>query len=299
MLYPDDRGAPLDGQRAARGPVRPARGGLEDRLVQPLVDTPREHVDLAAERRHRGTVLVVVGRRRRRELGRGDVQVIGVDVDGRAAPGLVVVALVLLDPLVVRPVGVGDHRVGHGGDAVPAGEPDIVGPGLEGGAVVDADQVADPGADARVDARQVAQLVQPCRPAAQEGEHRLAAGGVGGGVGLHVEVDGAAGADPQQAPAGHRVLRGGPALRPGGGPQRELWRCGRSARSGAPRSYRGAWPGRTGPPRDDRGTPRGRRSGRRRRGCGRGPPPATRSAPRPCNRDRSPAWWLATAPGRK
>src|SRR6266540_2653720 len=50
-----------------------------------------------------------------------------------AAPGLVVETLVLLDPLVVRPVGVGDHRVGHGGDAVPAGEPDVVGPGLERG----------------------------------------------------------------------------------------------------------------------------------------------------------------------
>src|SRR6266542_3140332 len=70
------------------------------------------------------------------------------------------------------PAGVGDHRVGHGGDAVPAGEPDVVGPGLERGGVVDADQVADPGAGARVGARQVAQLVQPCRPAAQEGEHR-------------------------------------------------------------------------------------------------------------------------------
>ena len=69
------------------------------------------------------------------------------------------------------------------------------------------------GVRAGVDAGDVAAVVQPLGPGAQEGAGRRQAGGVGVRVRLHVEVDRVAAAEAERVELHDRVVRGGDALR--------------------------------------------------------------------------------------
>src|SRR5205085_9555983 len=86
--------------------------------------------------------------------GCGAVDVVVVDVEGDTAPGLVVSAVVLMDSLMVCPIGGRYRRIAGGLLAVPVGDPDVVRFG-EAAAVL-RDQVNDSGASAAVHAGQIA-----------------------------------------------------------------------------------------------------------------------------------------------
>src|SRR5581483_9763593 len=102
------------------------------------------------------------------------------------AVGVVVTARVLMEALMVGPVGGGDVGTGGALLAVPFGVPDLVGLGVAAAVLVD--QIGDAGVRAAVDARRVAMGVQLGRPRAQEGQHRRGVGLVAA-VALHVVVD--------------------------------------------------------------------------------------------------------------
>ncbi len=111
---------------------------------------------------------VVFGGRQGRGSDGRPVDVVVVDVDRRAAVGLVVAAAVLVDALVPGPGVGGDDRVGGVLLPVPVGDPEVV--GLD---VVAADlggEVGDPGGAAAVDAGEVAERVQLLGPGFEEGE---------------------------------------------------------------------------------------------------------------------------------
>ena len=160
------------------------------------------------------------GRRRRRQRGRDAPRRVGrravdevvVDVDRDLAVGLVVAALVLVQALVVRPVGRRDVGARDRLLVVPLGKPDVV--GLEEGRAVLRDQVGDAGAGAAVDARQVALGVELRGPRRQEGEDRRRVGR-GPRVALHVVVNGVAGRNPDALRVRHGIDRGRGALRGG------------------------------------------------------------------------------------
>ena len=134
-----------------------------------------------------------------------EIQVVPVDVDGHPAPCLVMTTDVLLHPAAGPPAVLAEVRRGRVGPAVPPRDPDPVrehdqaGP-LDPG-VVERLQ-ARPGG--RVDAGDVAELVQPGRPAAEEPQRRLAAGGVGDVEALEVVPQRAPGGDAQRLGVDHR-----------------------------------------------------------------------------------------------
>ena len=105
----------------------------------------------------------------------------------------------MVAPGARREVGV--ERVGV---AVPVGEPEVV--RLPVDAAEPAGEVGDPRGAAAVDAGVVAERVQAGRPRFEEGQRR-AAGARRAAVALHVEVDRAAFADPDQARLVDRVGR--------------------------------------------------------------------------------------------
>ena len=121
-------------------------------------------------------------------------------------------AAVLMQSLVVGPVGRRDVAARGRLLVVPLGKPDVVGLGIR--RAVLRDQVGDARARAAVDAREVALRVQLRGPSRQEREHR---GGVGRGprIVLHVVVDGVAGRNPNPLRVGDGVDRGCGALRRG------------------------------------------------------------------------------------
>ncbi|CAB4690283.1 unannotated protein [freshwater metagenome] len=127
-------------------------------------------------------------------------------------------ALVLLDAVARPPPVLGDvggARVGH---AVPARDPDPVGQ-VEAAGSLDTRlvELADAGAGAGVDARDVAELVQPRGPPREEGQGGLAAVGVGGVEALEVVPQRAALDDAERLGVDDGGLRLGAAHLDGGG----------------------------------------------------------------------------------
>ena len=109
-----------------------------------------------------------------------EIQVVPVDVDGHPAPCLVMTTMVLLHPSARPPAVLAEVRRWRCPPAVPPRDPDAVGEHDQAGPL-DPGVVErlDAGADGGVDAGDVAELVQPGRPAAEEPQRRLAAVRVG------------------------------------------------------------------------------------------------------------------------
>ena len=110
-----------------------------------------------------------------------------VDVQRGAAPLLGMRPGVLVQPLMVWPVGARQVGVAKHRLAIPVGGPDVV-RARRSTALVRGDEVFDPGSRAGVDPRNVACRMERLGPPAEEVHHRAAAAAAGF-VALHVEVD--------------------------------------------------------------------------------------------------------------
>ncbi len=175
------------------------RGSRDARVV-----CPAGELHLARQRRaDRFQAAAGFGRRRGNGADGGAFDVVVVDVDRDAAVALVVAAAVLVDPLVLAPGGIRDVGVVGVFLPVPVGDPEVVGLGV--GAADPGAEVGDAGGAGAVDAGLVAGRVQLGGPGGEEGQGGAAVGG-GARVALHVEVDRAAGADPEQARLLDRVF---------------------------------------------------------------------------------------------
>ena len=201
-----DVGARLGGDRAEFVFERPRRPGLaadrdadrQRRRRRVGVEGPAldPHVAGLGAGQVEPADRVVLAGRQGGGADRRSVDVVVVDVDRRAAVGLVVAAAVLVDALVPGPGVGGDVGGAAVRLAVPVGDPEAVGLGVIAADLVD--QIGDAGSAAAVDAGDVAERVQLLGPGFEEGEGR--GDGAGGpAVGLHVEVDRAA------RPHRHRV----------------------------------------------------------------------------------------------